>query len=140
MPQVKPERTGWRDQRLSEEHRRWGWNCPALDIDFLFLEYDRGRVVALVEYKHESAPKQYASHPSYQALIDLGNRAGIPVFVCRYADDFSSFTVTPLNAVAIRLCGRDRLVFTKREWVKFLHHLRGYEAPETLLDEIETEV
>jgi len=53
------------------------------------LEYDRGKAVAIVEYKHEKAAKQYVSHPSYQAIIDLGNKAGIPVFACRYAGDFS---------------------------------------------------
>ena len=84
MQPVKQERTGWRDLRLSQRHRRWGWDCPAVDLDFLFLEYDRGKAVALVEYKHEQAAPQYASHPTYQAMIDLGNRASVPVFAARY--------------------------------------------------------
>jgi len=41
------------------------------------LEYDKGKAVALIEYKHEQAPTQYVSHPTYQALIDLGNRADL---------------------------------------------------------------
>ena len=35
MPEVRQERSGWRDMRLSERHRRWGWNCPAVDLDHL---------------------------------------------------------------------------------------------------------
>ena len=48
---VKQERTNWRDEALSQRHRQWGWNCPGLDLDFVFLEYDKGRAVAVVEYK-----------------------------------------------------------------------------------------
>ena len=37
MAEVRPERTGWRDEKLSQRHRMWGWDCPAVDIDFLLL-------------------------------------------------------------------------------------------------------
>jgi len=50
MREVRPERTGWRDLELSKRHRQWGWDCPGIDLDFLFLEYDRGKAVAIVEY------------------------------------------------------------------------------------------
>jgi len=126
--EVKKERTGWRDLSLSQRHRRWGWDCPAVDLDFLFLEYDRGRAVALVEYKHELAAPQFASHPTYQAMIDLGNRAGVPVFACRYKDDFSEWQVTPLNEIAKTFC-RERKNMTESEWVTFLYRLRGYDIP-----------
>lgn len=76
---VRPERTGWRDIELSKRHRCWGWNCPAIDLDLVLLEYDRGKAVAIVEYKHERTPLQFPTHPSYQALIDLADRAGLPV-------------------------------------------------------------
>ena len=55
MPEVRAERTGWRDEELSQEHRKWGFDCPTVDIDFLMLEYDTGRASALVEYKNEHA-------------------------------------------------------------------------------------
>lgn len=130
---VKPERTGWRDLSLSARHRRWGWDCPAVDLDFLFLEYDRGRAVALVEYKHEKAAPQYAMHPTYQAMVDLGTRAGVPVFACRYANDFSWWAVVPLSAGA-RSWLPERQTMTEREWVSFLYRLRGYELPDDLFD------
>lgn len=130
---VRRERTGWRDMRLSQRHRDWGWNCPAVDLDFLFLEYDKGKAVAIVEYKHEMAQPQKASHPTYQAMIDLGNRAGIPVFAVRYADDFSWWRVTALNPVAREILP-ERMEWTEREWITFLYHLRGYEPPESLFE------
>ena len=125
---VKAERTGWRDLRLSERHRRWGWDCPAVDLDFLFLEYDKGKAVALVEYKHELALVQHSTHPTYQAMIDLGNRASIPVFGVRYADDFTWWRVTPLNSWAKTFC-EEQTTMTEEEWVTFLYHIRGYELP-----------
>jgi hypothetical protein len=125
---VKHERTGWRDLRLSQRHRRWGWNCPAIDLDFLLLEYDRGKAVAIVEYKHERAPLQFPMHPSYQALIDLGDRAGVPVFACRYADDFTWWRAIPLNRTAKQWM-TDRSRMSEPEWVGFLYRMRGYELP-----------
>jgi len=128
---VREERTGWRDLALSQRHRRWGWDCPAVDLDFLFLEYDKGKAVALVEYKHEKAAPQYPTHPTYQAMIDLGTRAGIPVFACRYANDFSTFTAVPLNEIARNhLAGKT--LMTEKEWVTFLYRLRGYNVPDEL--------
>ena len=130
---VKKERSGWRDLELSQRHRKWGWDCPAVDLDFLFLEYDRGKAVAIVEYKNEHAKPQYASHPTYQAMIDLGNRAGIPVFACRYKDDFSEWSVVPLNPVAFQKLP-SRTIMSERAWVTFLYKLRGYIPPESLFD------
>lgn len=135
FPKVKQERTGWRDLSLSQRHRRWGWDCPAVDLDFLFLEYDKGRAVALVEYKHENAQPQYPTHPTYQAMIDLGNRAEVPVFGVRYADDFLWWKVTGLNSIA-RVFMPLQKTLDEREWVTLLYHLRGYEPPETLFDDL----
>ena len=139
MPDVRPERTGWRDEALSRRHRRLGWDCPAVDIDFLFLEYDHGRASAIVEYKNEHAAPQYASHPTYQAMIDLGNKAGIPVIACRYSDDFSKWKVVPLNDAAKKHIPQ-RVELNEQGWVKLLYKIRGYEVPHGVLDGIDTEI
>jgi len=128
MCEVRPERTGWRDEELSARHRTWGWDCPAVDIDFLLLEYDRGRVAALVEYKHERAALPNPEHPSYRALIDLGDRARVPVFVTRYATGFSWWRVTPLNEQARRWLHK-ATTMTEREWVSLLYRIRGRKLP-----------
>lgn len=133
LPKVREERTGWRDEGLSERHRKWGWDCPAVDLDFLFLEYDKGKAVAIVEYKHEKARLQHSTHPTYQAMIDLGTRADVPVFGVRYKGDFSNWTVVALNGK-----GREwlpsKVDFTEREWVTFLYKIRGYIPPESLFE------
>lgn len=133
MPNVKRERNGWRDMALSNRHRLWGWDCPAVDLDFLFLEYDRGEPVAIVEYKHENASPQSSAHPTYQAMIRLGDRAGVPVFAVRYEDSFTRWNVVPLTALA-RNWLASRRQMTEREFVAFLYRLRGYVAPEEMLD------
>jgi len=129
--QVKKERTGWRDLGLSQRHRKWGWDCPAVDLDFLFLEYDKGKAVALIEYKHEKAQPQFKTHPTYQALIDLGNRAGVPVLGARYAADYSWWRITPLNNIAKTMLP-EQIIFTEKEWVTFLYKIRGYELPDNV--------
>lgn len=139
MPEVRAERTGWRDEALSRRHRRWGWDCPAVDLDFLFLEYDHGKASAIVEYKNEHAQPQYASHPTYQAMIDLGNRANIPVIACRYADDFSSWKVVPLNAEAMKYIP-ERTTLSEHQWVELLYKIRGYSVPKEVLDGINIEI
>lgn len=139
MRDVRQERTGWRDEALSQRHRRWGWDCPAVDLDFLMLEYDHGKASAIVEYKNEHAAPQYASHPTYQALIDLGNKANIPVIACRYSDDFSKWKVTPLNAKAQEILSA-RAEMTEQEYVRLLYKLRGYEVPKSVLDGLNIEI
>ena len=125
---VSQERTGWRDQHISQEHRQWGYDCPALDIDFLMLEYDSGKAIALVEFKHEHAEPLNASHPSIRAIRDLAVRADIPAFVCRYADDMSWWYPTPLNEQAKAFLPEARHL-SKRDWVELLYRLRGRKLP-----------
>ncbi len=125
------ERTGWRDAGLSARHRSWGWDCPAVDIDFLLVEYDLGKPIALIEYKNEHATPQQKTHPSFNALIELGNRASIPVFACRYKDDFSNFRVIPLNDFSKEYVPK-RITLTELEYVNLLYKLRGRKMPEEL--------
>ncbi len=124
MPEVKQERTGWRDEAMSNRHRDWGFHCPAVDIDFLMVEYDTGRPVALVEYKQEQARMQDRRHANYKALVCLGNDAGIAVFACRYAEDFTVWRVVPLNLKAREYVSEPTLM-TEEEWVTTLYRMRG---------------
>jgi len=137
--QVRKERTGWRDKNLSERHRMWGWDSPAVDLDFLFLEYDNGKAVALVEYKHERAKPQLASHPTYQALVDLGTRAGVPVFACRYAADFSWWRIVPLNDTAKSML-QGRVGMSEVDWVAFLYKIRGRVLPQSVIDGLAVQI
>lgn len=130
MPDVRAERSGWRDEGLSKRHREWGWDCPAMDIDFLMLEYTEARVCALVEYKNQHANLSNMSGKSYKAIVDLADRAKIPAFVCVYSDDFSLWKPMPLNSVAKKYVPKVKVI-SEKEWVKLLYMTRnnpkGYE-------------
>lgn len=129
MPEVAKERTGWRDLGLSDRHRLWGWNCPAVDLDFLFLEYDQGRASAIVEYKHEQARWPLnAGHPTYQAMIDLGDRANVPVFAVRYKADYSRYRAVPMNNCARKWLPKTTTML-ESQWVSLLYKIRGREFP-----------
>ena len=130
------ERTGWRDAALSERHRRYGLNCPMTDIDFLCVEYDSCEARALIEYKGQRAPQQFPNAPQYRTLVNLGNRAALPVFAVRYADDFSSWRVAPLNGKAKEIL-KKQTTLTEQQFVKMLYYLRGREAPQDVLDNLD---
>lgn len=125
------ERSGWRDARLSERHRKWGVDCPATDIDFLLAEYDHCRPKAIIEYKHEYADDDWENSANTKALCNLGNMARLPVFAVRYGNDLDWYNVIPLNGRAKNKYERmNRL--TEREYVAFLYELRGRRLPSDL--------
>lgn len=126
---VRMERTHWRDAALSERHRLWGYDCPAVDVDFLLIEYDRKVVKGLVDYKHEALP-EWRRNSSSAAIADLGTKAGIPVFVCGYAEDFSWFWPIPVNEEARKwIPERDGHRLSEKEWVEMLYAIRGRSMP-----------
>lgn len=128
------ERTGWRDEKLSKRHREWGYDCPAVDIDFLMCEYDQGEPVAIVEYKNEHHDPHKTSPTAYKALVRLGDMANIPVIKCTYSDDLSSFTIAPLNHYARETMQRpDKITITEKQYVQFLYFMRNRKTPDEIL-------
>ena len=125
---VSPERSGWRDESISRRHRQWGFDCPAVDLDFIMLEFDGGKVACLVEYKNEHAAPQKPSHPSIKAIADLATKAEIPFIGCRYATNFSWWKAAPLNLYAKTFLPHPQEL-TETEWVRLLYFIRGRELP-----------
>lgn len=101
----------------------------------MLLEFSGRKAVALVEYKNEHAKKQYKSHPTFQALIDLGERAGLPVFACRYTTDLRHYNVIPLNRNATIVLP-DRELLTETQYVTMLYDMREKEVPPDVLEKI----
>lgn len=127
MRSVALERTGWRDQALSQRHREWGWNCPAVDLDFLMAEYNHGKPCALIEYKHKSARAPELNHPTYQTLIALANgyiEGPLPCFIARYDPETWAFRVTALNDAARAHYGATDVWLTEQMFVDSLYRLR----------------
>lgn len=125
--QVRDERSDWRDKDLSRRHRRWGWNCPAMDIDF--LEFHGGEPVALIECKHECAPVWDLDGKSARAFIRLAERAGLPAFYVIRAGDFSWWLVRALNDLARESLGATERRLTEPQFISLLYALRGLTLP-----------
>ena len=136
---VRQEGTGWRDESLSRRHRLWGYDCPAMDIDFLMVEYDRFIPKALIDYKCNSDLK--IGEAGFRVLNNLGNMAHIPAFWVRYNPDLTEFTVNPINELAKNIfyhseSGQIRRVFvlntnitlTESRFVGFLMFLRSKQS------------
>ena len=97
---VRQERTGWRCQAISERHRRWGYNCPAVDLDFVVAEYNHGKPVALVEYKDRRFSSANTAQQTYDALAALADgyiNGPIPFLIAIYDPEDWWFRVQPMN-------------------------------------------
>lgn len=125
------ERSHWRDEAISLRHRRWwGDNCPAVDLDFLLLEFHHGVSVAIIDYKHHAKrnPLQGLDTNTIKALGGLYNERheNLPFIVTRYwPDDGWGCKALPMNDRARQLMGaQDWVPLTERSWVGWLYQLR----------------
>jgi hypothetical protein len=130
---VRQERSGWRDQEISERHRRWGASCPAVDLDFLLTEIHVGEPAALVEYKHFMARPINAAAAVIMALRRLADRAEIPFLIAWYWPGSWAFRVCPINDLA-REHFEDPEDFTERAYVQRLYRLRRLTLMRSLSD------
>jgi hypothetical protein len=128
-----PERSGWRDERISIKHRDWVLAAPAFDLDFLLIECKYSSPVALIEYKEKGASPCRKTDPQYKALTELGNKASLPAFNVRYSLDGNShlcrYKITPLNDDAEKRNAPSDWI-DELEYMCFLHGLRGSEIPD----------
>jgi len=66
-------------------------------------------------------------------------RASLPVFLARYANNFSWWKAMPLNDIAKESLPHSKTL-TEVEWVQFLYRIRGYELPESVILDLKIEV
>ncbi len=139
---TKQERTGWRDEAISQRHRQWGFNCPCVDLDFVVAEYNLGLPVALVEYKHFKAWRPDLNHATYRALTALCdgyNDGPLPFFVAFYWPDIWAFEIMPVNAISYDLITKSRIL-TEREYVTGLYKMRKRCVDDAVLQTLNTEL
>lgn len=126
-----------RDAWLSQRHRTWGYNCPAMDLDFVLVEYDNAQPVALIDYRHENGSIDLNSIGS-RVLGNLADMAGIPAYIVQYGfkayhDDMlwaegvgdPWFRIHAINIDAHANLPDDGYTGTEFEYVAWLHRLRG---------------
>lgn len=125
---VKQERSGWRCEEISRRHREWGYNCPAVDLDFLVVEYNYGTPVALIEYKNRNYRSANTSDRTYDALTKLADNYSpkpLPFFVVVYDPADWWFIMHPMNDEAKRVCRRAAgQPISEQEFVQGLYRLR----------------
>ena len=73
-----------RDAHLSARHRTWGHDLPAVDIDFLLVEYFNREPYAIIDYRHENGRINLKSANSI-VLQRLGDRAILPAWIVVYS-------------------------------------------------------
>lgn len=97
-----------------------------MDLDFLVAEYNIGKPVGLIEYKHHCAREPNTQHATYRALTHLADNyldGSLPFLVAFYWPDIWAFRCLPINGTAKAHFG-DGEVLTEREFVGRLYRLR----------------
>ena len=139
-----------RDAWLSSRHRTWGYNVPAMDVDFLMVEYDKCVPKGIIDYKHEHAILDL-TNVGAKTLCNLGNMASIPAFIVQYGhsnqdgwwgevpeDSKPYFVIWPLNEHANRFMLSNNLKSSEQineiSFVEFLYQLRGRKIPQFIID------
>jgi hypothetical protein len=125
---VSPEQRMALDRALSDRHRKWGTECPAVDMDFVLCEFNHGHAVAIIDYKHHAASLGNTNDLSYEALkylSDTRTRRWLPFVVARYWPDLWAFQVTALNPPAVKwLSSAGPVDYTEQQFVRKLYALR----------------
>ena len=103
-------------------------NCPAVDLDFVLLEFNHGVPVAVVDYKHcaKANPLEGLNEWAIKAMSSLYNEHGenLPFFVARYWPGSWAFAVLPMNEPSRKWLRDDWTPMTEQQWVTGLHRLR----------------
>lgn len=140
------ERQALWDDDLSLKHRGWGNPLTGVDLDCVvttkgnkasggltLAEYYRGKVCAIIEYKHFNAwGKVDLNHYSFAALNDLASNRfePIPFLIAYYFPQNWSFVVSPLNSPGEKYFTSKRPT-SERYFVRKLYEMRGLTISET---------
>ena len=127
---VKPRRTEYDDKTsLSDIHREWGWACFMRDLDFVGEEFFNGEAVVIVEYKNEHHMRIDLEDRSYKALINLADKASLPVFIAIYSDDKTEWEIWAINDIARDAVGTEKYKTDMLGWIYLLYAFRGVQVP-----------
>ena len=124
---VKPRFTDFGDGAISDWHRSLGDEMPAVDLDKVLIEYDRGRPKAVIDYKHVNSKNVDWVSPSFSAMRELcsARTYEIPLMVVRFDDRLTEFAVQPVNLTASAiLSGNPRRKMTEQQYKIFLETVR----------------
>jgi hypothetical protein len=122
------------DMSISPRHRNWGFNCPVMNLDCLMYEYDNKQPVSLIDFKCRGPSDGDTTSANAQALANLASSATIPAYIVYYDNLNWRFRSTPLNALGKIKLGECSEFTAMQEvdeitFVGFLYALRGRSLP-----------
>jgi hypothetical protein len=134
---VKPEKYGFRDERLSRRHRLYGVACTMVDLDFIVIEYHLKKVVALVEYKHHRGESSLnLENSNYQALMGMADKADLPFFISFYHPNTWNYIVYPGNMNSFEWI-KTKTEMNEQDYVRFLYKIRYINVKQDILDTLQ---
>ena len=114
---------------MQKRHRKYGYNAPACDIDC--IQYDRGRPVAVIEWKHWKARLPNLDHPTARVKQTVASALEVPLFYQRvWPDQHWECFVTPVGALAEQYIEPGGVLITERDWVELLYAVRSRPYPD----------
>jgi hypothetical protein len=123
-------RTNFDDaRRLSDWHYDQGKGLAATDLDLLMCESKFETPVALIEYKRMS-PRPLEITNALRQFQQLADMCGLPAYVVFYDYEPWFFTVRTWNIEAYERDGADDRAMTERQFVAWLHKIRGLPMPD----------
>lgn len=123
------EMTFKRDMSFHVARRRFGYNIPATDIDF--LEYDRLEPVLLWEAKSNRSSWRNGNRTASMVVQwKLANMAGIPYAVVEHNDEWSEITVCKIDDWKDKKpIIADEQKMTLKQFVSWLYEIRNRRVP-----------
>jgi len=164
---VAVERTGYRDDSLSSHiqewgdgfisnditkkdladsisarHREWGYDCPATNIDCLFVEYNHCQPVAILDFKGKSPSVRDRGTANARTIANLANRGKpLPFYNVYYDNHLWTFILDPINDKARELMPKnavDLTTMSEESFVRFLYDLRDEVVPSSIVKKLQT--
>lgn len=121
LPEVRGERTAWRDDRLPPLHQQRGYELPAPGVHSLFLEYDRGKCVFLVDFIEDGTQVVGNCNP---VVTEFCDRDSIPFLIVATSDDMLRCVVQPQNGAAKSFISGNTTM-NELEMIELFFALRG---------------
>ena len=116
----------WPGEIISHRHRDWGWDCPAVDIDFFVS--NNFAITGIIEYKNIrtfTTPSKFKLHPTGKALANLATKGknDVPLLFVYYNNELNSFKIYPLTLNCKQHKEYFGINLDKKEYFEFLNKL-----------------
>ncbi len=130
--QTRQQNSYFRDLTFHVNRRKFGYNIPATDLDF--LEYDNFQPIDLREFKNKKSGWREGNRTaSVRAVYNLAKCANIPFYVIEHNDNYSEITVCFIEGWNEGIPQLSEQTMTLPDYVSSLYKIRNRDVPETIL-------